>query len=170
MKNIELKAKYPNLKHAEQLVIALGSTLEWQRKQVDTYFSVNRGRLKLREVEGEQSELIGYFRENITQSRESNYQRLEIENSDELKKMLLQVLGVSVVVSKTRKLYLFKNIRIHLDEVDGLGNFIEFEGVLHPGENESETKNDVDALQAKFGIESIDLIAESYSDLLLLQE
>ena len=166
MKNIELKAKYPNLAHAEQLAVELGAKLEWHRKQIDTYFNVKSGRLKLREVENETAELIAYFRENIPQSRESRYQRLTISNSDEMKSMLSQVLGVTIVVSKFRKLYLYKNIRLHLDEVEGLGNFIEFEGVLHPGESESETRNDLYILQNRFEIRKIDLVSVSYSNLL----
>ncbi len=166
MRNIEIKAKYSDLKHAEGLSNKIGAQFQWRRKQVDTYFNVNQGRLKLREAENEAAELIGYFRENITESRESRYHRLAVENSEELKMMLSENLGVSIVVSKIRMLYLYKNIRIHLDEVDKLGNFVEFEGVLNKGENEPDTKQCLDDLQARFEIGRIDLVSVSYSDLL----
>ena len=166
MRNIEVKAKYPNLKLAEELSFKIGAQFQWRRKQVDTYFNVNQGRLKLRETENESAELIGYFRENIPQSRESRYQRLAVENNEELKMMLSENLGVSIVVSKIRKLYLYKNIRIHLDEVDNLGNFIEFEGVLNKGENEPDTNQCLHDLQARFEIGKDDLVSFSYSELL----
>ena len=149
MRNIEIKAKYPNLKHAEDLSTKIGAQFQWRRKQVDTYFNVNQGRLKLREAENETAELISYFRENIPQSRESRYHRLVVDNNKELKMMLSDNLGVSIVVSKIRKLYLYRNIRIHLDEVDNLGNFIEFEGVLNKEQNEPDMKQSLVAIISK---------------------
>jgi predicted adenylyl cyclase CyaB len=167
MKNIEIKAKYPNLKRAEEIAVRLGAQFQWRRKQLDTYFKVPNGRLKLREVEGESTELIGYFRPDIDESKKSRYEIVFLEHGEELRRILCASLGVVAVVSKTRTLYLHANVRIHLDEVDGLGNFVEFEGVLEEGEDEGKTRKLMEDMQEQFEITQIDLVATSYGDLLL---
>ena len=75
-------------------------------------------------------------------------------------------LGVQVVVRKVRRLFLLDNVRIHLDEVDGLGNFLEFEAVLAPGQDEADGYAQLETLQSEFGITTEAIIGTSYSDLL----
>lgn len=166
MKNIELKAKFENLTAAEQLAVEIGAKLQWSKKQVDTYFKVSNGRLKLREAEHKTPELISYFRENRSESRESNYSILTIPDGKLCQKMLSENLGILVIVSKIRTLYLFENVRIHLDEVENLGNFLEFEGVIKDNSEIEGTKKRVEFLEKKFKIKKSDLIKFSYSDLL----
>jgi len=118
MTNIELKASYPDLVRAESLAKQLDAKFQWRKRQVDTYFHVAHGRLKLREEEGEAAELISYFRADRAGSRESNYQRLSLPVSEPLRQMLADTLGVWLEVIKTRTLFLYQNVRIHLDEVE----------------------------------------------------
>src|SRR5690606_29244467 len=96
--------------------------------QIDTYFPVPSGRLKLREAEPGVTELVHYHRQDVAGPRGCDYQ-LELV-SPSIKSMLTDALGVLVVVDKVRTLFLWKNVRIHLDTVQDLGTFIEFEAVL----------------------------------------
>ena len=98
--------------------------------QRDTYFDVPEGRLKLREEKGSPPCLIAYQRPDLLEEKESRYRIVEVGNAEELREALSVVLGIQVVVTKVRRLYLFEGVRIHLDQVDRLGSFIEFEGVV----------------------------------------
>jgi adenylate cyclase, class 2 len=110
--------------------------------------------------------LIAYERPDLTGHKESHYRLIEIREPIELKDALASVLGVKVVVSKTRRLFIFKGVRIHLDRVDGLGNFIELEGVVADGGDPSDFAELLDDLRRSFGIRDADLLRGSYSDLL----
>ena len=165
-----MKASYPDLTGAETLAKQLSAKYQWRKWQVDTYFHVAHGRLKLREAEGEATELISYFRNNQTGSRESSYQRLVLPASEPLKKMLADTLGILIEVKKLRTLYLYRNVRIHLDEVDSLGNFLELEGVLGSPPEIAATTKLLQSLRRHFGIEEEMLVRFSYSDLLQQQQ
>jgi len=167
MKNIEFKAKYTSLNKAEDLANKLGAGFQWQKKQIDTYFRVSNGRLKLRETDGEIPELISYFRENKAESRESNYQIIQIPDGPLFKKMLEDTLGILTTISKIRKLYLYQNVRIHLDQVEKLGNYLEFEGVIKNPQEINPTEKRVKFLTDYFEIKNGDLVKYSYSDLFL---
>jgi predicted adenylyl cyclase CyaB len=169
MKNIELKAKYTSLNKAEELAKKLDADFQWKKKQVDTYFCVCNGRLKLRETEDGIPELISYFRENKAETRESNYQITKIPNGLLFKKMLEETLGILTTVSKIRKLYLYQNVRIHLDQVEKLGNYLEFEGVITNQQEINPTKKKVGFLTDHFKMKTEDFVKYSYSDLLLDQ-
>ncbi len=135
--------------------------------QKDTYFDVPKGRLKLRR-EGSAAHLIAYERPNLPGQRESHYRIVETEDPSGLEEALADVLGITAVVKKERRLFLFKGVRVHLDRVDGLGSFIELEGVAAPGELDlSRLEGPLTELRSSFGIDEADLIGESYCDLLL---
>ena len=167
MKNIELKTKYPDLKLAEQKAVELDAKFVWCKKQVDSYFKVPNGRLKLREAEGEATELISYFRDNKYEGRESNYHLLKIKEGKQIKQMLTGTIGLLAVVKKKRKLYIYENIRIHLDEVEKLGNFLEFEGVIYSSGEITGTKKRLKYLTEYFDIKKKRLVKYSYSDLIM---
>jgi adenylate cyclase class 2 len=133
--------------------------------QRDTYFEVPRGWLKLREESGAVSQLIAYERPHLARSKESRYRLVDVPDPDELREALTAALGVTVVVSKERRLFTFEGVRIHLDRVDGLGDFIEFEGVAEDGDDPGRFAALLDELRASFGIGDRDLVPESYSDL-----
>jgi predicted adenylyl cyclase CyaB len=144
------------------------ATREWSLRQVDTYFVVPRGRLKLREQEGRAvAELIAYDRPNEAAVRASDYQLVPIPDPASLKLALTRTLGVRVVVAKRRTLWLWHNVRVHLDEVDSLGTFLELEAVLSsPDEAEGVSRERLNQLTHSLRIREEDRIAVSYSDLL----
>lgn len=135
--------------------------------QRDTYFRVPRGRLKLREEEGAAAHLIAYERPDLVGQRESRYRIVDVEQPDELVAALSSVLGVRVVIAKERRLFLWEGVRIHLDKVDGLGDFIEFEAVAPAGSDLSREEVQVKTLRQALEIDDADVIGVSYSDLAL---
>ena len=167
MKNIELKARYAELKRAETIAQNLGAEFQWRQRQIDTYFNVANGRFKLRECEGREAELIAYERSNRPEARNSDYFIFRTENGSLLKQMLSSALGIKVVVAKDRSLYLLENIRIHLDEVERLGTFIEFEAVISENTQIEPSHKLLDQLYLDFELNDSLLVSLSYSDLLL---
>jgi predicted adenylyl cyclase CyaB len=137
--------------------------------QRDTYFDVPEGRLKLREEKGSSPRLITYQRPDLLEERESRYRIVEVGNAEELREALAAVLGIQVVVTKVRRFYLFEGVRIHLDRVDRLGNFIEFEGVVRSddGDDLECLEQRLKQLRRELGVREPDLISESYSDLVV---
>jgi adenylate cyclase class IV len=97
---------------------------------VDTYFEVPRGRLKLREEPDAAAHLIAYERPDLAAQKESRYRLIEVPEPAQLKEALAVVLGIKVVVSKDRRLFVLGDVRIHLDNVANLGDFIEFRAWL----------------------------------------
>lgn len=138
--------------------------------QRDTYFKVPRGRLKLREEPGAAAQLIAYERPDLTGPKVSGYRLVELSNPDELREALAATLGISVVVSKARRLFLLDGVRIHLDHLERLGDFIEFEGVAAEGDDPAEFANTLAALCRSFDISDDDFLSQSYADLLLAAE
>jgi adenylate cyclase class 2 len=134
--------------------------------QRDTYFEVPRGRLKLREEPDALAHLIAYERPDLLGNKESRYRLIEVREAAELREALAVVLGIMVVVSKARRLFIFEGVRIHLDRVDGLGDFVEFEGVAADGGDPQDFETLLDNLRRSFSIRDEDLLRESYSDLL----
>jgi adenylate cyclase class IV len=164
-RNIELKARVPSLAAARHTAQRLATGRLGLLHQVDTYFPVPRGRLKLREIEGQEAELIAYHRSDAAEARASDYQIVPVAHPRALKDALAAVLGTGAVVDKTREVFLYHNVRIHLDEVAGLGSFLEFEAVLGGDIDASAGQAQVEYLREQFAIAPGDLIAQSYSDL-----
>ena len=131
MKNIEIKSPLADRPGTEERLRSLGAKLEWTRRQVDTFFNSPSGWLKLREVEGCPSELISY-RRSVENSgpRESDYHILRIDEPSALYSVLESSLGILGRVEKQRALWIYRNTRVHLDRVEGLGDFLELETVL----------------------------------------
>ena len=134
--------------------------------QTDTYFRAKHGRLKLRETEGHAAELIWYSRANETAGRISDYLLLGAPQPELLKQALAAALGIRGEVRKSRQLYLWHNVRIHLDEVQQLGSFIEFEAVTTDPAQEPIAHQRLAHLWHALELRDEDRIAVSYSDLL----
>jgi adenylate cyclase class 2 len=164
-RNLELKAKDRDPTRSLRVCRELGAEDRGTLTQRDTYFEVPRGRLKLRE-EPAAATLIAYERPDLPGNKESRYRLVEAPDPAELRAALESVLGIVVVVSKTRRLFLHRNVRIHLDRVAGLGDFIEFEAVVADGEDPARFTGPLDDLRAAFDIRDEDLVQASYSDLL----
>ena len=123
----------------------------WTRAQCDTFFEVPSGWLKLREVEGAEAELISYRRSTDDSGpRSSDYDVAPLENAEKWKSLIGRVLPKRGVVEKERTLWIWKNTRIHLDSVHGLGEFLELETVVRditPEEARAETDEVIDTLE-----------------------
>jgi adenylate cyclase class 2 len=165
-RNIELKARDPDPVSSLQISLALGAKDEGWLQQLDTYFRVAYGRLKLREQDGN-AELIQYERADEAVERASNYRIIPIQEPDTLKDGLAAALGVLVAVEKSRHLLLWRNVRIHLDEVPGLGNFIELEAVAEPDSDLTREYQNIAELRQALGITDERILAVGYSDQLL---
>src|SRR5439155_23852638 len=120
MRNLELKARCADLETAEQVAQRLGATFAGEWHQVDTYFCVPHGRLKLREVGDDTAELIGYERPESDAKRRSEYEIAPVADSGALLSILAKALGVRVRVEKSRRVYHYRSARIHLDRVASL--------------------------------------------------
>ena len=112
------------------------------------------------------AQIITYDRTDQSGAKESRYQLIEIRDPNRVQELKRQM-GIRAVVVKWREIYLFDNIRIHLDEVTGLGTFLEFEAVLGGESDKATGYAQVAYLQNVFGLEPADLIGGSYADLLL---
>jgi predicted adenylyl cyclase CyaB len=163
-RNLELKARIRSVDRAEAAATACGAAFAEILRQVDTYFNVPRGRLKLRIIEGEGAELIFYERGEDREERWSIYENIPIPEPAKFRAVLEGALGVKVVVRKTRVLYKYHQCRIHIDTVERLGSFVEFE-VPDSGVVESEALMKV--LREVFEIAPGDIVQASYSDLIL---
>jgi homotetrameric cytidine deaminase len=171
MRNVELKARDPDPAGTLERALALGADDRGEIRQRDTYFSGAHGRLKLREQETGGSpvrdELIEYSRADSSDARTSTYRRVPVSDAAALREALDAAYGTLGTVTKRRRLLLWEGVRIHLDEVEGLGSFLELEAVAEVGSDLSGERDKVQRLRGELGIEDRDLVATSYSDLLL---
>jgi homotetrameric cytidine deaminase len=165
-RNVELKARDRDPARSLERALALGADDRGELVQRDTYFATPRGRLKLREQEPGGAELIAYERSDRADARESRYRLAPVADGAALREALDAALGTTVVVAKRRRLLLWEGVRIHLDEVAGLGAFVELEGVAAPGSDLTAEGERVARLRAELGIADADLEATGYADLL----
>ena len=166
-RNLEIKVRVDQLAQVHRLAHALGALDLGERRDRDTYFRVSRGRLKLRESGGRPGgELIYYERPDATVSRYSDYHLACIDRPEALKALLGAALGVLVVVVKTRRLLRCGATRIHLDQVDGLGSFVELETVI-AGRSEQAAAAEHEDVKQALGLSSASVVPVSYSDLML---
>ena len=152
-RNVEIKARARDFANQVLLAEGLENRGVEHLVQEDTFFNVPSGRLKLRVFEDGSGELIQYERVDST------------DDPGTLKETLTNALGVRGVVRKKRTVYLAGKTRIHMDQVEGLGSFIELEVVLHPDENPADGAVVADALMSKLRIEKSDLVETAYIDL-----
>ena len=165
MRNLEFKTRLDDPKAALARARALGAELWGDLRQTDTYFNVPAGRLKLRETAGQQAELIVYERDEDAAERSSDYQVARTPDPAALLDVLTRALGVIAVVRKRRTLVTLDTTRIHLDNVEQLGGFLEVEVIV--GEDEAAAKARFDSLLAGLGYTLADGIRASYLDLTL---
>lgn len=169
-RNIEIKACSREFDSQERIASRLADSAPVLIEQEDTFFQTTQGRLKLREFADGTGELIQYDRPDSPGVKQSTYIRSPANEPHSLKAALAAALGVRAVVRKRRRLFLAGQARIHLDEVEGLGWFIELEVVLRPDQDEADGRGIADKLMSDLGIESSDLVAGAYVDLLADEE
>ncbi|MBA2515563.1 MAG: class IV adenylate cyclase [Solirubrobacterales bacterium] len=166
-RNVELKAIDPQPARTLELALGLGASDQGLLLQRDTYFAAGRGRLKLREEEPGGAHLIAYVRPDDDPAvRVSEYRIVRVPEPVRTRDALEAVLGVRVVVQKRRRLLLWEAVRIHLDEVDGLGSYLELEAVAPPDSDLTPERARVDRLREALSIEDDRLLEGSYSDAL----
>lgn len=165
MRNLEIKAVADELGPVRATLRALGGArLHATLRQADHYFSVPKGRLKLRVVGGSTSgELIAYLRPDRTSARTSEFQRLPSADAAGTKRLLDRMLGAKGCVRKRREVWLYRNARIHLDTVEGLGRFIEIEVVVAKGMPQARAL--MKELRETLRVRRQDLLARSYGEM-----
>lgn len=166
--NIEIKARCADPSFIRNYLQNQNSIFKGVDEQTDTYFNVSNGRLKLRQGVIENS-LIFYKRENIAGPKLSEVLLYKVnENSDLLKKALTQANGIKVSVTKKREIYFIDNVKFHIDEVVGLGSFVEIEAIDSDGSMGIDfIRKQCDHYLQKLKISNEDLLTESYSDMLM---
>lgn len=165
--NVEVKAKCNDLERVRQKLISFNALFKGIDEQTDTYFNVNKGRLKLREGNIENN-LICYNRENKAGPKNSHFQLLKVADPDALKKMLTDSLGIKIVVKKEREIYFIDNVKIHLDKLQELGFFVEIEASnLNKNNSQEELLEQCNFFMKEFEIRDEDLLQDSYSDMMM---
>lgn len=168
MNNVELKAELRDLPLARLIAKAVGATFILTLDQVDTYYRIASGKLKKRETIGEPVEYIFYERPLKATAKLSQFVIYSEEQARE--RFGTEPLPVWVVVKKKRELYMHGNVRIHLDSVEGLGNFLEFEALVSRDHDIAACTQLVQQLREKFAPVLGELIDCGYADLLARQE
>ena len=133
----------------------------WQQ---DTYFNVTNGGLKLREEHPGRPHLVQFERANEPQQRESRYRIIDIEDGSMLSTPIAAAIGVRVVVTKRRRLFLWRDVRIHLDDVERLGRFIELEAVAQPDSDLAHEHQLIAELRDVLAITDERLVAVGYAE------
>ena len=164
--NIEIKARARDFEQIRARAEKLSDTPVQIIPQEDIFFNVEKGRLKLRIIAPDQSQLIYYTRPDQEGPKRSDYHISRSPDPQNLKRVLERAYGIRGVVRKTRYLYLAGQTRIHLDNVEGLGQFMELEVVLEDGQSDAEGQKTAEEFMSALGVERGDLIDGAYMDLL----
>lgn len=165
-RNIEIKARIANLAVVRERVAALANEGPIGIAQEDTFFNCSAGRLKLRAFSSTQGELIFYRRPDQHGPKESYYVRTSTAEPEVLRQILALAYGETGRVRKQRTLFLVGRTRVHLDEVENLGSFLELEVVLREGEAAEAGVREAEDLMSRLGIKASQLIDHAYIDLL----
>jgi len=166
-KNVEIKAHCSDLERIRKILIDKNADFKGLDHQIDTYFNVRNGRLKLREGSIENN-LIQYNRPDQAGPKQSDFALFKTEKGSGLKNILEKSIGVKVIVDKQREIYFIDNVKFHLDQVNNLGTFVEIEATdLENTKTSAYLNNQCQQYINLFGIAEADLLTNSYSDLLL---
>jgi len=167
--NVEIKAHCADLSQIRDILTSKHAMFKGTAHQIDTYFKCRMGRLKLREDQFE-STLIHYVREEIAGPKKSQVTLYTTNAPATLKESLKKSLGILTIVDKKREIYWIDNVKFHLDTVDKLGEFVEIEAIDYDGTLGAEKLYQQCNLYLElFGIQTSQLIRDSYSDLLMAQ-
>lgn len=164
-RNIEIKARIASVQALLPRAQALADGQAQLIEQDDTFFQAPHGRLKLRVFADGSGELIAYERADDVQARASDYVRVPVADPDALREALARALGERGRVRKRRWLLLAGRTRIHLDEVQGLGDFLELEVVMREGEPDAQGVAIAEALMQALGLAQAPRLAGAYLDL-----
>lgn len=165
--NVEIKARTKSPDIVRMYLAGHNAKFNGTDNQTDTYFNVASGRLKLREGNIENN-LIYYNRNDQAGPKSSQFNLVKVEDANGLKEVLTKSCGVKMIVKKRREIYYIDNVKFHIDEVPELGSFIEIEaGNILANKTEAELLEQCNFYLKEFGIKDEDLVAVSYSDMLM---
>ncbi len=164
--NIEIKARVRDWDRQFALAEGLADSSESLRQR-DTFFNCCEGRLKLRDFENGRGELIAYERPSERGPKPSHYTIVQLDDVEGMRGALAQSLGIWREVRKRREVLMVGQTRVHFDEVEELGRFIELEVVLKPGQSSGEGEQIAAELMSRLDIRSEDLVAGAYADMSL---
>ena len=164
MTNIEIKARYIRNRRTRHVLNKIEATYHSFEKQIDTYFRVEYGLLKIRERIGETSQIIQYVRSKGEGPVPSHYEIVHLKDEEKVMTMLDREHGLKGVVRKQREIWLWENVRIHFDHVDRLGKFIEFEAVMDEKSDVGEEAKKIRWLMDRFSLTKKDIVFQSYID------
>lgn len=167
--NIEIKARTSNPDQIRNILKSLNADFKGIDHQIDTYFKITSGRLKLREGNIENC-LIYYQRPNQAGPKQSDVTLFPTEPGSPIKALLTQALGVLAIVDKQREIYFIDNVKFHIDQVLGLGSFVEIEAIATDDKlTRDQLLDQCGHYQKLLNIQESDLLEESYSDMVLNQ-
>ncbi|HSU28815.1 MAG TPA: class IV adenylate cyclase [Chitinophagaceae bacterium] len=165
--NVEIKAACNDPSKIRKYLMENGAEFRGTDEQTDTYFNTPKGRLKLREGNIENN-LIYYERDDLAGPKSSHFNLVKVMDPTAMKETLTRCLGIKVIIKKKREIYYIRNVKFHLDEIEGLGSFVEIEaGNLLLPLSPQELKEQCVYYLTQFGIRPADMIKTSYSDMLL---
>jgi predicted adenylyl cyclase CyaB len=164
--NIEIKAHARAPAEIRSRAEALSGSAAETLQQEDVFFNVDRGRLKLRRLRDDYGQLIYYERVDQVAAKRSDYYLAETSHPEDLLQVLKLAYGIRGVVRKQREIWLVGQTRVHLDDVEQLGHFVELEVVLTPGQSNSQGEAVAGRLMEALGIDKRDLLDGAYIDML----
>jgi len=165
-RNVEIKARIDSAESLLPQARALAGGEPQTIVQDDTFYRVPQGRLKLRRFDDGSAELIHYHRADTVEARASDHVRVPVPDPDMLHEALARALGVLGRVRKQRRLLLVGATRVHLDRVEGLGDFVELEVVLNDGQSDDEGAVIAERLMNALGLQGAERVAGAYLDAL----
>lgn len=165
--NVEIKARCNNHDKIREILLSNGADFKGTDHQIDTYFKVPAGRLKLREGNIE-NYLIFYERENQEGPKQSKVILFDNPSGSSLKEILTKSLDILALVDKKREIYFIENVKFHIDTVKNLGTFMEIEAIDSDGTiGKDKLQEQCQYYLTLFGIDKNDLLSKSYSDMLI---
>jgi len=165
--NVEIKARSSKPDTVRQYLLNAGAEFKGSDHQIDTYFLVANGRLKLRQGNIE-NHLIHYIRSDQEGPKSSEVSLYKPNAADDLKRTLSKALGELVVVDKQREIYFIKNVKFHIDSVAELGSFMEIEAIsCEEKPTEADLLQQCEFFMRELQVSENDLLSNSYSDMLL---
>lgn len=167
-RNIEIKARVSpgQLEHIRKVAVARSSREAETLHQIDTFYKCRNGRLKLRQLADGKAELIAYDRPDDAGPKVSSYVRSPCVDAESFHEVLARSVGCRGIIEKNRLLIHIGQARVHLDEVIGLGTFLEIEFVLRENQSPDEGQVIIEELLAAFGVPQESLIEAAYIDLI----
>jgi adenylate cyclase, class 2 len=165
-RNVEIKARLGDRARVRAALVALGGRDDGVETQHDRFFAAATGRLKLRVSSRDGAALLAYRRADAAELRASEYDRVPVADPEALARVLSAALAPAGEVRKRRHLWFVDNVRVHLDEVEGLGTFLELEAVVDASHSEAQCDARARELLQLFGVRVEDVVAVAYVDLL----